>query len=488
MKKLWVGLLVCVMIGIAWAGPTLFDQIHVTGTSALDGVVTASSDVNQTGATHVQTGTNGVRINSQGGTNDLPSVLSFHGNPNGVVSANEGSIVLDGLTPAVWVNTTSSTVWTQVGASVAATISDIGAYGDGFDGTVTADGTATVTCFGAPSSHVYTMTRDCEFASVTVNAIAVIKTNGFRILGSNTCTNNGTVQDNGQPGNSSSGGAARAAGFYPATNAGGTLASTGGTSAGFPMPYITANTSNAAAGAGAAAHGTGGNAGNGGICQGGGGGGGGGTINPSGAGGTGGNLGVWPANHGVMDALAWQIGGTDNVNQTQQIGMPVGGGGGNTDGNGVTATAGGGAGGGLVYVACKNMAGNGVFQALGGNGLGGGNGAVNNGGGGGSGGGGGGFVVLRYNHNLGTWTTSVAGGSLGTGGTGAGTGGNGGSGGTGGACVSVIYSGDGTELVGALSVLGSRRNLAVLGIMYAFGFVWSRKRAANDNDLKSRAA
>ena len=82
-------------------------NMHTYGTSTLDGLVT--------------TGSSGVSINSQGATNDLPSVVSYHGDPNTHVTANEGSISLDGLNNAVWVNTNSATAWSKIASTTGVT-------------------------------------------------------------------------------------------------------------------------------------------------------------------------------------------------------------------------------------------------------------------------------------------------------------------------------------------------------------------------------
>lgn len=91
--------------------------------------------------------------------------------------------------------------------------------GDGSDGAVTADGTSTVACLGAPVASVYTMTRDCYFTTFINNTGVTIKTVSNRILASTSITNSGTIQNAGTGGGV--GGAAT-----------GTNKSTGGTNGG----------------------------------------------------------------------------------------------------------------------------------------------------------------------------------------------------------------------------------------------------------------
>lgn len=85
--------------------------------------------------------------------------------------------------------------------------------GDGSDGSVTADGTTTLPCLGAPSGSTYTMTRDCYFTTFTVNTGVTIKTVSNRILASISITNNGTIQNAGNAG----GGGGAATGTNKAT-------------------------------------------------------------------------------------------------------------------------------------------------------------------------------------------------------------------------------------------------------------------------------
>jgi len=71
--------------------------------------------------------------------------------------------------------------------------------GSGFDGSVTADGAATVTCLGAPAANVYSMTRDCFFTALTVNNGVTVKAQNFAIFVQGTLTCNGTISNSGLP-------------------------------------------------------------------------------------------------------------------------------------------------------------------------------------------------------------------------------------------------------------------------------------------------
>jgi hypothetical protein len=89
-------------------------------------------------------------------------------------------------------------------------------FGDGSDGAVTADGTTTVACLGAPSGTTYTMTRDCYFTTLVVNSGVTVKTASNRLLAQTSITNSGTIQNAGNTGGGGGG-------------ASGTNHSTGGT-------------------------------------------------------------------------------------------------------------------------------------------------------------------------------------------------------------------------------------------------------------------
>ena len=60
-------------------------------------------------------------------------------------------------------------------------------YGTGMDGSVTLDGTTTILSM-APSSSVYTMTRDIYCYNLTINANVTLKTAGYRLFVKNLLT------------------------------------------------------------------------------------------------------------------------------------------------------------------------------------------------------------------------------------------------------------------------------------------------------------
>jgi hypothetical protein len=66
-------------------------------------------------------------------------------------------------------------------------------YGTGSDGDATLDGTTTVLSM-APSSSVYSMTRDMYFNNLTINAGVRLAPNGYRIFVKNLLTlNNNSI-------------------------------------------------------------------------------------------------------------------------------------------------------------------------------------------------------------------------------------------------------------------------------------------------------
>jgi hypothetical protein len=126
----------------------------------------------------------------------------------------------------------------QIGGSTVQYVinnSGIFSYGDGSDGAVTWDGTTTVLGM-APSSTVYTLTRDIYISTGTLNASTTIKTNGYRIFASVSLTVNGTIDRSGNNGggggswssNPSNGGAALADGYLKGSPAGGDGGYSGG--------------------------------------------------------------------------------------------------------------------------------------------------------------------------------------------------------------------------------------------------------------------
>jgi len=318
-------------------------------------------------------------------------------------------------------------------------------FGTGFDGAVVFDGTTTILGM-APSSTVYTLSRDIEPSAMTVNVGVRIKTAGYRIFVSGTLTNNGQIDDNGADA-ATTWGAIRPAGFYAATY-GGAQNSFVAVDASPPQPYPYLITSaKATGGSGGTSGGAGTAGGNGGTCQGGGGGGAGwssGDGNGNG-GATGGAIPAPTLTQGVATLNSLLRGGPDRPGTTSQYTYAAPAAGGRSSGGSVGG--GGGGDGGIVFVGARTIAGGGSFQARGGAG---GNAVATSsghGGGGGGGGGPGGFVVLAYSTATGAWGTNVSGGTHGSGTAGNGGSTNaGGNGGDGGACYVLKFnlSGDGT--------------------------------------------
>lgn len=331
--------------------------------------------------------------------------------------------------------------------------------GDGSDGAITADGTTTLTCLGAPSATVYTLTRDCFFTTLTVNTSTTIKTAEYRILASTSLTNNGTIAANGA--NGGNGGNAAGA-------TGGTAGSTGANIAVGSLPASLAGkigvvgaTGVTTAAAGAA--GTAGTAGtlgtspliatnlSAGLI----GGAGGASVGGANAGGAGGAAGgaitgqviskqlprtprsaeFFYLTTGIAMAPEGQIAGSGSGGAGAGDGTNAGGGGGGSGGNGAS--------GGFIVLISPTITNSatGLITTTGGNGGTGGNGAAGvggnaGGGGGGSGGesGSGGAIALIYTTLTETTAATAAAGTGGTGGSlgaGVGTGSNGAAGSTG---------------------------------------------------------
>lgn len=238
-----------------------------------------------------------------------------------------------------------------------------GVFGSGSDGSATLDGVATVP-WASKAGSVYTLTRDVNAASLTVNAGSTIQTVNFRILATGTVTNNGTITN--PPGNASG----SSAGLFPS----------GSTS--FPA-------GRAGGAGGTGANGAGGNGVSGPI---------GATGGPGGAGtsgtaGTGGGATLPSAALAVNAALqmpfAMLIGQLAYAFNLQAIGAGGSGGGGGADA-GAVAGGGGGSSGGVIAICAAALVNNGTITAPGGNG------AAGTGGNAGGGGGGTGGIILIY--------------------------------------------------------------------------------------------
>jgi len=287
----------------------------------------------------------------------------------------------------------------QIVANTDASALNAGAliYGDGSDGNLHFDGTTTILGL-APSSKVYTLTRDIFGDAIVVDATVVIYANGFRIFAKTSLTNNGTIENNGKDASGRTAGAVtNTAGSLGIGTAGGAGANgvgngSNGTALAASLP---GNTGTGGAGGAAGAH-------------------------TAGAGGT--VTAITAAEGGARFLLALLLGvcvgtgtsGTASV--VTPIGGGTGGGGGgadNADGTG----GGGGGGGGPLMVAARQLVNNGVISSNGGKG-GAGASTANNAGGGG--GGQGGLVIVIARSSSGTGTVTATGGTAGAGvGTGA---------------------------------------------------------------------
>ncbi len=249
-------------------------------------------------------------------------------------------------------------------------------FGDGSDGALVYDGAATILGM-APSTNVYTLTRDIFASAITVNAGVTINAAGFRIFCSGTMTiaATGVVSNDGNAGGASSASTGGAAGAI--SSAGSTAQGTAGG----------AGSSGTGAGTAATSSTTGfpGGTGVGGA---------GGTAGGGNTGGTASWTALVATKGGARHLLALVGGMTFGTAGINVFGGGSGGGGGganNADGGG----GGGGGGGGVLIVAAFTLANLGAMHATGGAGSAG-TSAGNSAGGGGGGGGGVVITVARF--------------------------------------------------------------------------------------------
>ncbi len=126
-----------------------------------------------------------------------------------------------------WAPTNRPSNVTAAAVAAAGAATAAGFYGDGSDGTATADGTAAVTCTsttGSSPNKVYTQTRDCYFANLTVNVSKTWLGGSFRLFVNGALTVNGSVNVDGSPGsvnNGAQGGALQGASVTLGTGGGG---------------------------------------------------------------------------------------------------------------------------------------------------------------------------------------------------------------------------------------------------------------------------
>lgn len=296
-------------------------------------------------------------------------------------------------------------------------------FGTGFDGNLLYDGTTPVLGV-SPTGSVYQLNRIIYPANMTVNNGVTVQLSGYPIFCQNTLTNNGSVNDDGQAGITSSPGNNRGDGWYNINESGGGPGFGGypGNSSGnvLPLPFCTSLSATAA------------NA-NGGTMQGGGGG-----SSADGNGGGGGSVTSADQQNGgpLLDILSR---GATGVSFSATLTYASGGGGG---GSAAQSGGGGGAGGGIAFVTAQILQGTGTISANGGDG-GVGTGGGGDGGGGG-GGGGGGIACVIYLTNPGPVIIEANGGTGGAGGVGGSTTGHVGGNGGPGLVFKYNLSGDGT--------------------------------------------
>lgn len=109
-----------------------------------------------------------------------------------------------------------------------------GVYGDGHDGAVTFDGTATfgfASTTGSAPNRVYTLTRDLYASVLNVSSGITVNTGGYRVFASVSATITGTLQHNGGNASGITNGTAAASPLWGASGAGGVGFNGGGGSA-----------------------------------------------------------------------------------------------------------------------------------------------------------------------------------------------------------------------------------------------------------------
>jgi len=289
-------------------------------------------------------------------------------------------------------------------------------FGDGSDGNIVLDGSTDFTSvgFGAPSSSIYTMTRNVYANNLTINNGVEVRPNGFRIYVKGTLTGIGTAKIT-----------------YNGSNGGNATGSTAGTGA--SAVSTTGQFVNIAGGNGT----NGGSSGNNATT----------ASTPSAQVGVIGGAGVRGGRGGGRNDSADTTPGTPTstapiikfptlralvlmmldlkADGTFNKLVPAGGAGGGSGGNGYTASGsgvgggggGGGASGGIVAIFALNLVGTITIEAKGGNGGNGVQNTANGGGGGGGAGGSGGAIVLVYGYKTWTATYTVTGGTAGGTGT-----------------------------------------------------------------------
>lgn len=249
----------------------------------------------------------------------------------------------------------------------------IGAFGDGVDGTITVVANST-------------LAQDKYYQQVTVNAAVTVTIGGFRVFASEWITNNGTLTADGGAAAGAAVGAAAASG----TLRGGAAGAAGGVGIGTAGTALTTGAAPGAGGVGGA-----------------------GGLGSGGAGGAGGLVPVGTAYRArPRRAFAYFDLGDADAGQASLYVMFAGGAGGGAGGGGGAGqnSGGGGGGGGVLCLGAPGILNAGMIAARGGAG---GNAVGTNSGGGG--GGGGGLAVLGRLYRRGTGSIVVTGGAAGTG-------------------------------------------------------------------------
>ncbi|HEV7454448.1 MAG TPA: hypothetical protein VGO07_04270, partial [Candidatus Saccharimonadales bacterium] len=309
---------------------------------------------------------NGAQANPAVGLQYLPDV--------GVAAPQDGQVLQYVAASGKWVNSNSP----------AGTFST-GIFGDASDGARVLDGAASVP-FATLAGSTYTMTRDADCTTLTINSGIILKCSGCKIYCTSTLTNNGTIDANG----------INATGT---TATGGTISQSlgGGLAGGNGQTTIGSNGGPGGFGVGAGGAGGAGTSGAGGTAQ-----------SPK-------NASTWL----LKNCQAIAVGAIGYNNVVSSINGGSGGSGGG--GDGANKGGAGGSGGALIAVFARTMVNNGLLTAVGGSGF-----TPTTGNCGGGGGGGGGAIFMyTINPWINTATTAVAGGA---GGTGVGSGASGGSG------------------------------------------------------------
>jgi hypothetical protein len=267
-------------------------------------------------------------------------------------------------------------------------------YGDATDGDATLDGVNTYV-WASLSGTTYTLLRDVYLGDLTINSGKTLLPAGFRIFGTGTLDNAGTIHNNGNNGSADSGGSSTALGWFSQGSQGGAGVASGaaagpGVAGGMP----TAGTvTGGLGGRGAGAWGSTTRIGRSG-----------GTLSTAFPTAINGGSRIIRSIISVLDKLP--VGGQ------LLLGAAAGGGGGAKSTVGTSCNSGGGGGGaGIIAIVFATIINSGTISANGGNGGNAGGTAANAGGGGG---GGGGTIIIVYNDLTDTGTISADGGSGGT--------------------------------------------------------------------------